>query len=374
MSTRPVRHDLTVVDPPAPGLGRVRLVGFPPGAQWAGWRAALPVATATYQDARAVPLHAGGPNGRQLVGAVYDRQHRLIPDSERGKRNQAWGPNPDRSPPTPGAMDSATPDARGGAALHLPGRTFFAGHRRDIFGHFLLETLPRLWPDLDYGAFDTFLYYPTRLGRQSTAARLPPYAAELLAALGAGTPRGYVMAGRPVLIEELVVTTPAFLLKRAFSPLAREVYQRVAVGLPSAGALPAPDQPLRVYLSRSRLGDRYRCAANEAAIEDIARGRGFRVVHPQELTVSAQVGLVHSADVLAGCDGSALHLAAFARPGTVLVALDSRVVVNQLMLDQLAGLDAIHVLVCTGEVAGRRARWHADLERVRLAFDLALGH
>lgn len=252
----------------------------------------------------------------------------------------------------------------------MAGRTFFAGHWRDIFGHFLLETLPRLWPDLDYQAFDTFLYYPTRLGNRSMALRLPPYAVDLLGALGAGKPPAFVMTDSPIIVEELVVSTPSFLLQHAYNPRAREAYQRAAsrLGAPPPGPY---DGPRRLYLSRSLLGDRYRSAANELALERLAQDLGFVVVHPQELPIAAQVVLIHNADVVAGCDGSALHLGAFARPGTALVALDSRVVVNQLMVDQLAGLDAVHVRVGTGEVNDRRASWVADLELARFAFELA---
>lgn len=364
MATSTPGTDVTVLEPPGPGLGRVRLVGFPDSDGWTTWRSDLPVTTRTYASAIATPLHAGGSTGQQIVGAVYDSDDRLICDTQRGKQNRAWGHNPSRL--TSGGGDGSHP-----AAVRLPGRTFFAGHRRDIFGHFLLETLPRLWPDLDYGAFDSFLYYPTRLGRRSTSARLPSYAVDLLAALGADRPGGYVLTDRHVVVEELVVSTPAFRLKEGYSRCAGDAFQRAAARLVARARSTDGERARRVYLSRSRLGEHYRSAENEPAVERLARGLGFTVVHPQELPIGAQVALLYCADVVAGCDGSALHLGAFARPGTVLVGLDSRLVVNQLMVDQLAGLDAVHARVDDTELHGRRASWVADLERVRYAFELA---
>lgn len=363
--------DVTVIDPPGPGLGRIRLLGFPDSAAWTTWRADLRVSTRTYHEVLALPLRASGPKGKHIAGAVYDESNRLIVDTERGKQNRAWRLNASlRSPVVDGGARPSDLRADPGV-LTLSGRTFFAGHWRDIFGHFLLETLPRLWPDLDYHAFDTFLYYPTRLGRRSAAARLPAYAIDLLGALGADTPRGLVMTDRPVVVQELVVSTPAFLLQYAYSPHAKDPFRRVAERLCAERPPALEGSPRRVYLSRSSLDEKYRSAANERDVEQLARELGFLVVHPQEHPISTQVVLMHNADIIAGCDGSALHLGAFARPGTALVALDSRVVVNQLMIDQLAGLDAVHVLASTAATRGRRARWVADLELARFAFELA---
>ena len=84
-----------------------------------------------------------------------------------------------------------------------------------------------------------------------------------------------------------------------------------------------------------------------------------------------QVGLISRAEVIAGCDGSALHLALFAKPGTTLLAIDSRELVNQLMIDEVRGLDAVHVMANDRPAQERDTEWTADLDLVREAMAVA---
>ena len=98
---------------------------------------------------------------------------------------------------------------------------------------------------------------------------------------------------------------------------------------------------------------------------------GFDVIHPQEMSICEQAIAVGGADVIAGCDGSALHLAVFARPGTVLLALDSRLVPNQFMIDTVRQLDAVHVLASGAPVSDRTVDWVADLGQVQIGLAAA---
>ena len=338
--------------------GRVRLVGYPAdlaGRSWTG--PDLDLRVRTYEGARALPLRAGGPGGQRILGCVYDRAGRVVVDSERAKLNRAWAGNPSRMP--------APEDASAGE--RLPGRTLFAGHRRPAFGHFLLEIMPRLWPELDYRAFDHVLLYPTRVGERSRGP-LDPYAVDLLSALGVDASR-IVMVDRLIITDELTVTTPALVLKHAVDPRLVDPFDRATSGLLGAD-LPPTTRP-RIYLSRSRLSPRLRRAENEAQIEALLRTLGFEVLHPQEMSITAQIAAVRAAAVIAGCDGSALHLAAFARPGTTLLAIDSRLVENQLMLDVVRGIDAVHVLAPVHGPTLRDEPWLADLDLVSAATSLA---
>jgi capsular polysaccharide biosynthesis protein len=253
----------------------------------------------------------------------------------------------------------------------VAGTTFFGGHARPAFGHVLLEILPRFWPERDFGSFDQVVFYPTRAATSGRRPQLAPYAGELLNALGIAANQCLELGTRAVTFERLVVSSPAFWLKRGYNPVLTVPFRRAGEAL-AAVARTDPQPATRVYLSRSRLDVSARRALNEEAIEAIVRDAGFVVVHPQDLPISTQVGLIRAAEVIAACDGSALHLAAFARPGTKLVAFDSRLVPNQLILDEAAQLDALHAYVVDGQPSTRVNHWIANLDRVRTALDTAL--
>ena len=287
-----------------------------------------------------------------MLGAVYDRRGRLLGDSERAKSNRAWSGNPSR-----------LPEGLGEDADRLPGRTFFGGHLRDAFGHLLLEVMPRFWPDLAYQEFDHVLLCSTVVGRAS--GPIQPYAADLLAGLGVDPASCVRLADRPLVCEELTVATAPFVLKHAVHPAFLQPFERACGSLVGEGTGTASSMTgRRLYFSRGRLPASRRRAANEAELEAILVGAGFDVIHPQEMPIRDQVAAVDGADALAGCDGSALHLAAFARPGTVLLAIDSRPVLNQFMIDGVRGVDAVHVLAAA-QRTDRTGRWVADLDLVR---------
>jgi capsular polysaccharide biosynthesis protein len=57
---------------------------------------------------------------------------------------------------------------------------------------------------------------------------------------------------------------------------------------------------------------------------------------------------MRQAEALVGTDGSAMHLAAFARPGTRILTFDTRNLMNQRIINELAGLEASTVDVPAG--------------------------
>ncbi|MCH1991039.1 glycosyltransferase family 61 protein, partial [Achromobacter xylosoxidans] len=138
--------------------------------------------------------------------------------SERGKTNPAWCGNPEQLDELPGPTTQ-----------WVDGRTFFAGHHRSNFGHVLLEVLPRFWPDLDYRDFDALLFHPQRAGRRVSWLEPKSYAEELLgAATGGSQAQLRIVAREPLRIAEVTVASPAFWLKRGFSPQVRTAFDRVA--------------------------------------------------------------------------------------------------------------------------------------------------
>lgn len=361
--------DLTsrIVEVPRPEVvptGHLRLVGFPGGAPLRKLQVTtLPLTVSRHANATAISLH-GTVEGNRNIGAAYDHEGRLIAETQRAKSEQRWNPSPAVLP----ALDREP--------RLLEGRTFFAGRNAGHFGHILLETLTRFWADLDYDAYDHFLTIPSHgisgdTGRSSLFGKLV-----LVAGLRY---RKFVTAlEQPILCESLDVPSAPFLVAAAADPRFLDVFDRIGSRVErrqyrrDLSGLPA-----RVYLSRSHLkinprsADK-RSADNEEDVEALLAKQGFQTVHPQELPLHEQIAIARRAEVLAGCDGSALHLAIFSRPGTRMLALDTRRVPNQFLINQARGIDAVHVWAATEEVPNRMANWMVDLDRVTAGLDLLL--
>lgn len=251
---------------------------------------------------------------------MHDAAGSLVPESLRG-----WsGGRAD-----PRAVDpDVVPVPEGAAALD--GTWLYAGHWNGHFGHFLLETLPTLWPEPRAGLAGIVVHRPPRGPLTPDHAdvahrefRPAPWQQALLDAVGYGGLELCVVLGRPVRAQRLLVPGRPSVLKQWALPQAVDLWRRAEGGTPSNHE--------RVWLSRSafqRDGPARRARADaewSARAERAFEAAGYVVVGPEELSIPDQIALVRGARSIAGLSGSALHLSVFGRPGTeVVVVGDAR--------------------------------------------------
>jgi Glycosyltransferase 61 len=172
------------------------------------------------------------------------------------------------------------------------GPAAWAGQLRDHFGHFLTESVGRLWALVPGRRLEAM---PAVFG----ARRLPPYAQEWLGAFGA----------RPVLLPEhaavrfeaIAVPERSWRLDAWIAPELRDTHLHARAGL-RVPATPGHDV---LWLSRSRM-PRERVAFDECLLEWILGDR-VRPVHLETMSLGEQVGLLESCRAVAGVMGSAFH-------------------------------------------------------------------
>ena len=98
----------------------------------------------------------------------------------------------------------------------------------------------------------------------------------------------------------------------------------------------------KVYLSRSALDKRR--TFGELQIQRIFERNGFCIICPEKYTLLQQVGMIKNARILAGCAGTALHLALFMKPGGRLIQIKRNSVTvdnleSQYLINSLCELD-----------------------------------
>ncbi|MDF3605878.1 glycosyltransferase 61 family protein [Paracoccus sp. DMF-8] len=175
------------------------------------------------------------------------------------------------------------------------------GYIAHHYGHFLLESLARLW-----GYRDSSLPVVWAAGRQFTDWELSLF--DLL-----GVARNRLIALRqPVRFARIHVPTPGFIIRRNFHERQRD----------ALAVTPCAPGKARVYLSRSSFKSRLFTASGESAVEDILAGRGWQIIRPETLPISEQVAILANAAVVAGIEGSAFHtLMLCAKPQARVIVL-----------------------------------------------------
>ncbi|MEJ0017938.1 MAG: glycosyltransferase 61 family protein [Acetobacteraceae bacterium] len=294
--------------------------------------------------------------GSQFTGCLYANDGRLVRLSQRPSSGAAFQP-----------VDPAIIEAGSVPASVETARSIYLGNFFLHFGHFLLESLSRLWAVESLGQSFEAYYFHAWEGTPDRRWLDIEFVATCLAALGIPAERVRFIPESGLVLADCVVPQQLFEVNRhasrRFGGLLSEITDR-ARAAPSAG-LGAPAE--RVYLSRVR---QTRRAENEDAIERIFQEAGFDIVIPEELPFLRQVAIAAGARMLAGCAGSNMHLAAFAERA-VIVSLDHRLVRNQLILDALREHDAYHVWVPQGQPG--RDRWIVDEALVGAALAQVLG-
>lgn len=189
----------------------------------------------------------------------------------------------------------------------------FFGH----FGHFLIETLPNLGWLTDNDQMGIAHPWPPTLDWKLFAV---PHVRFSINALNID-PRRIALVKEDCLVRELLVPPCNEIILGRVSERAFEVYttlRNCALRLHTSTAG-------KVYFSRRLLIGESRPTVNEAETEDILKSLGFVVVYPETLPFVEQVSIAAGAKVIAGIDGSALHLCAFMHGGGTCIVLSSRV-------------------------------------------------
>ncbi|MEO0372627.1 MAG: glycosyltransferase family 61 protein [Pseudomonadota bacterium] len=207
-----------------------------------------------------------------------------------------------------GARLSAVPDYDPTAFADIqPGRWLYAGIGRHHFGHFLVETLIRLWAAGYYrDELDGIVIVPNRGMDFSNAIhrRFGPFLALLTDGLVAHLP------SHPTRYETLLLPSPGFgpLNWISGTPIfRREIRARVAAKL-------RPEGESKLYISRTQLGKGDKLVNQEARIEDAMRKAGYDIFYPEQHTIAQQLSRYMAATTIVGAEGSAFHLAPFAMP------------------------------------------------------------
>lgn len=216
------------------------------------------------------------------------------------------------------------PDPRR-AVQDLPGTWFYGGGLQHHFGHFLTESLGRLWAlDLpDLAPIKGIIWVPL------FQEPIPAFAVETLAQIQ-GLPPPMFLTDTVLRPERLVVAR-----QEAGSGFGLLTRPDVALGLRQrfADVTQGQKQDGAVYVSRSGLlNDQPGWATGGTGqllpgrfLDEAFRQAGYQVCHPQRITVAEQVQTYRNARDLVIDEGSALHLVALVvRPTTRIVVLCRR--------------------------------------------------
>lgn len=120
------------------------------------------------------------------------------------------------------------------------------------------------------------------------------------------------VAEYPISVGELVVPSRPFHPNRSTTEESVAAWDR-AVRDPAPGP--------NLFMSRSRLPKNKQRTDGDNELDERFAELGFRIMHPQEVTLSEQLDAAGGANILAGLSGSALHTSAILPQRTKILEL-----------------------------------------------------
>ncbi|MGE6162073.1 glycosyltransferase family 61 protein [Aeromonas salmonicida] len=185
----------------------------------------------------------------------------------------------------------------------LDGCHIFGGMLQEHFGHFLTESIGRIWAQGYLSPkFNSIAFY-----HRVPGGRIPGFVRDIMELLA---PRLQInIIQRPTIVEELAVPTHVekngmlyghSSMREAVSPL-----KSIKGGAAK-----------RLYVSRSRLNLNDGGVLFETLVEKYLEAEGYQVIHPEKMTLREQVAAYNGADELIFAEGSALHLYALVARST----------------------------------------------------------
>lgn len=255
-------------------------------------------------DALVVPPRRDEPPAPTNRSGVFDREGRFVIASVQQRATVPLNTEP--------VLPS--PDGTG----RLAGTWLYGGVLFGHFGHFLVESLARVWA-LDHlaGRLDGVLFVPK--ANTDNFDHVLRTQQPLLDALGVSGPVRLIRD--PVTVERLHVPYQGIGIGELWetaTPAFRAYMRR------HGGRHIAPAGPERVYLSRSALGAQRAGLLLERRLEAHLEAAGYAIVHPQQLGKADQVALYRKARVVISPDGSPLHLLAYVGDAGQRVAVLAR--------------------------------------------------
>ena len=207
---------------------------------------------------------------------------------------------------------------------------------KNNFGHFILEHLNRAWclVDRKYKNMKVVIVDEINCGK------INDYIYVLLGLLGVNK-ENIILLNQTTRFRNVYIPTPGFDISAFYTDAYGRLVDEIADNTPDVKGYE------KIYVSRTAMPmDRH--TYGEKTIEKIFVKNGYKIIYPETLPLEKQIALMKKCKVLAGCAGTALHLALFMKQGGTVIQIKRNTVLldnadTQYIIDTVKGLDSIFV-------------------------------
>jgi capsular polysaccharide biosynthesis protein len=212
----------------------------------------------------------------------------------------------------------------------------FVGNVYPQFGHFLLEHLNRAYAALD----KKYQKMKFVLINNKSVEPVPEYMLVFLELLG--IPRKNILVlDRTTQFKNVYVPVQGFNIPIYSSKAFGETFAKMAKSVKDNEKVYD-----KVYVSRAKLNTRK--TYGEEKVQKIFERNGFKVIYPETMSLKEQIATIKDCNFLAGCAGTALHMALFMKAGGTVIQIKRNKIYDdnaptQWLLNETCGLNSVFI-------------------------------
>ncbi len=231
------------------------------------------------------------------------------------------------------------------------GSYIYGGYINLHYGHFIINSLPRLWNISRIKTPSTKILCHGICQPKDWFAF--PFIAAIMGALGL-KPDDFVSPTDPVRLSALIVPGTSLHEQtaghRVYGSFCREIGRRLLHGRSiTAGSRFA-------YFSKSRLKSAVGLVENEIEIDDTLRSLGVDIFYPELMPLQDQIGVFVDYEYVLGTAGSFMHTSIFSEKSKIIcLNVTSQINTNYKIIDLLADNDASYLYPPAMKVSSGRA-------------------
>lgn len=224
---------------------------------------------------------------------VFDKDFNLIKDSLQTRRNKS----------------QFIPKFNHDNIPYVDEDVAFIGNVNAFFGHFLLEHMNRIYALMDKKYKDRKVV----LINDKSLQTIPGYIFQFIELFGVKR-ENVIILDENTRFRSVCVPSQSFNARLYTSNSFAQTFDRIANNI--------PDEEIydKIYVSRAKL-DKLHKTLGEEKVQNVFEKNGFKIIYPEKLPLKSQIALVKNCRVLAGCAGTALHLALFMKPGGTVISI-----------------------------------------------------
>jgi len=216
-------------------------------------------------------------------------------------------------------------------------RVVFCGYLYQHWGHFLVESVSRLWyfmqndPTVDKYVFFLDNDQDRKIGRNHQA---------FLELLGIWDKTIFLTC--PTRFREVIVPEPSYVCMQYWSEQYLTVFDAVARNVQPD---PSWETPKKIFFTRSLFakGSEYEFGLD--ALDDFFHTNGYTILSPETFSLAQMIHYIRNASVVASISGTLPHNMLFGKNGQKIEILE-RLVINvdhQVCINQMRQLEAVHI-------------------------------